>query len=69
MERSVANLTGMFTENDFVTATQQIRDEILQLTAANVGGLAGFEVSPGTNQNIPCPTRPLRRAAHALRRR
>lgn len=62
MERGVSNLTGMFTMDDFVTATQQVRDEILQATAANMGILEGVEVTPGTNQTfLPDTTLDVRR--------
>lgn len=62
MERSVSNLTGQFTMDDFVTATQQVRDEILQQTAANMGVLEGVEVTPGTNQTfLPDTTLDIRR--------
>lgn len=61
-ERSTANLTGMFTEDDFNTATQQVRDEILQQTAANMGVLEGIEVTPGTNRTfLPDTTLDVRR--------
>ena len=50
MERSVLNLTNMFTLDDFQTAVQQVRDEMLQQTAANMGVLTGIEVTPETNR-------------------
>lgn len=61
-ERSVTNLTGMFTLDDFQTAIQQVRDEILQATAANMGVLEGIEVTPGTNRTyLPDTTLDVRR--------
>lgn len=62
LERGVGNLTGMFTMGDFVTAVQQVRDEILQQTAANMGVLTGVEVTPGTNRTyLPDTTLDVRR--------
>ena len=62
MERGVGNLTGMFTLDDFVTATQQVRDQILQQTAANMAVLTGVEVTPGTNRTyLPDTTLDVRR--------
>jgi hypothetical protein len=61
MERSVTNLTSMFTLNDFVTATQQVRDEILLATAANMGVLKA-SITPGTSQTyLPDSTLDVRR--------
>lgn len=62
LERSVGNLTGQFTVDDFNTATQQVRDEILQQTAANMGVLTGVEVTPSTTRTyLPDTTLDVRR--------
>lgn len=62
LERSVTNLTSQFSLDDFQTATQQVRDEMLQQTAANMAVLAGVSITPGTNRTyLPDTTLDVRR--------